>query len=168
MRYRYESRGKVFQVSLERQAAGYRASVDGQSYDLEILDIQPGMLSLRFEGRPTILYWAQDGDRKWVSVNGCTYLLEKPSALARRSGEGAAGRAAEGVLRAPMPAQVRAVEVAEGDPVEKGQTLLLLEAMKMEIRLRAPQAGRVTRLAAAAGQTVERDQILIEIGGPEV
>jgi pyruvate carboxylase subunit B len=62
-----------------------------------------------------------------------------------------------------MPAQVREVRVREGDLVEKGQTLLLLEAMKMEIRLQAPHGGRVARLLASAGSQVDRDQVLVEL-----
>ena len=44
-----------------------------------------------------------------------------------------------------------------------GQTLLLLEAMKMEIKLTSPRAGRVARLLAKQGETVERDQVLVEL-----
>jgi pyruvate carboxylase subunit B len=62
-----------------------------------------------------------------------------------------------------MPGQVRAVNVQAGDPVTKGQTLLLLEAMKMEIRVQAPMDGVVKRLIVKQGQTVEREQVLIEI-----
>jgi biotin carboxyl carrier protein len=62
-----------------------------------------------------------------------------------------------------MPAQVRAVQVEEGEKVEKGQTLLLLEAMKMEIRIKAPASGSVKRLLVEAGQTVEKDQLLAEV-----
>jgi len=60
-------------------------------------------------------------------------------------------------------AALRAVQVTEGEPVEKGQTLLLLEAMKMEIRLSAPRSGKVSRLLVQAGQIVQRDQVLVEI-----
>ena len=45
----------------------------------------------------------------------------------------------------------------------KGQTLLVLEAMKMEIRIQAPQDGKVKKLLVKQTQTVERDQILIEL-----
>ena len=62
-----------------------------------------------------------------------------------------------------MPGQVRAVNVSEGDAVTKGQTLLVLEAMKMEIRVHAPRDGVVKKLLVKQGQTVEREQILIEI-----
>jgi biotin carboxyl carrier protein len=62
-----------------------------------------------------------------------------------------------------MPGQVRAVNVSEGDAVTKGQTLLILEAMKMEIRVQSPQTGTVKKLFVEQGQSVEREQILVEI-----
>ena len=62
-----------------------------------------------------------------------------------------------------MPGQVRAVNVSEGDSVTKGQTLLVLEAMKMEIRIQSPMDGAVKKLLVKHGQTVEREQMLIEI-----
>jgi pyruvate carboxylase subunit B len=62
-----------------------------------------------------------------------------------------------------MPGQVRAVQVTMGQSVSKGQTLLVVEAMKMEIRVVAPRDGLVKSLRVQQGQTVERDQLLVEI-----
>jgi biotin carboxyl carrier protein len=62
-----------------------------------------------------------------------------------------------------MPGQVRIVNVNAGDLVTKGQTLLVLEAMKMEIRIQAPQTGKIKAVLVKPGQTVEREQILIEM-----
>ena len=64
---------------------------------------------------------------------------------------------------AQMPGVVRQVFVSEGEAVEAGQALLLLEAMKMEIRVSAPAAGTVRRLMVRAGDTVERGQTLAEV-----
>jgi biotin carboxyl carrier protein len=63
-----------------------------------------------------------------------------------------------------MPALVRSVQVQAGEAVEKGAVLLLLEAMKMEIRVRAPAAGRVRVVHVEAGQAVDKDQVLVEMG----
>jgi acetyl/propionyl-CoA carboxylase alpha subunit len=68
------------------------------------------------------------------------------------------------MLEAAMPGQVRAVLVEEGDAVEKGQALALLEAMKMEIKVAAPHAGRVAKVLITAGQVVDRGQRLFELG----
>jgi biotin carboxyl carrier protein len=62
-----------------------------------------------------------------------------------------------------MPGQVRSVSVSAGDVVKKGQSLLTMEAMKMEIRIQALKDGKVKAVYVAQGQTVEREQILIEM-----
>jgi len=161
MRFRFEWKGQVYEIKLDQAGAGYTATVGGRAYPLDILEVLPGHVSLLLGDRPVTLYYAREGDRRWVSMNGCTYLLEKPSPHGvRRSGEGDTS----GRLRAPMPAQVRSIETLDGDQVERGQTLLLLEAMKMEIRVKAPRAGQVKKVLVERGQTVDRDQVLIEMG----
>jgi len=159
MIYRFQVRGRIYEIRLERNADKFRAWIDGASYDVEVLDSQPGVISLRFAGRPVTAHFAAGGRQKWVSCRGCTYLFETPEAASRSGGD----RTADTTLRSPMPARVRSVEVAPGETVEKGRTLLLLEAMKMEIRLQAPRAGTVTVIRVSPGQTVNRDQDLIEI-----
>jgi propionyl-CoA carboxylase alpha chain len=62
-----------------------------------------------------------------------------------------------------MPAQVRSLLVTEGQEVKQGQTLALLEAMKMEIRLKAPRDGRVAQLVAQEGDSVDRDQVVLKL-----
>ncbi|MCB9457792.1 MAG: biotin/lipoyl-binding protein [Anaerolineaceae bacterium] len=64
-----------------------------------------------------------------------------------------------------MPGQVVNVLVAVGDSVTRGQTLVVLEAMKMEIRVAAPGDGTVRRLLVAQGDVVERGQLLLEVAG---
>ena len=164
MLYKFQHRNTVYEISLDREGDSLRATVDGEAHAVELLDAQPGQLSLRFDGRPLTLYWAADGATRWVSLDGCTYRLDPPASRAARSARGSSEPGGAEAVRSPMPASVRAVQVQAGDTVAAGQTLLLLEAMKMEIRLRAPQAGQVVRLHVAAGQTVEKDQLLVEIG----
>lgn len=160
MIYRLESAGQVYEINLERQGNGYLATIDGQRYTVEVLETHPGEFSLRFEGRPVRLYWAHQDDTRWVALDGCTYTLRKPSSQRIRQ---ASAAPSSSVLRAPMPAQVRTVLVAEANLVESGQTLMLLEAMKMEIKLQAPRRGRVVRVPVQEGQSVDRDQVLIEL-----
>jgi excisionase family DNA binding protein len=64
---------------------------------------------------------------------------------------------------APMPGSVLSVRVAEGDPVEAGQTLLVLEAMKMENAVTAPIAGTVERVLVEPGRQVQRGDVLLEL-----
>jgi 3-methylcrotonyl-CoA carboxylase alpha subunit len=159
MRYRYQSAGTVYNIKLERNREGYHVTIDGIPYDLQVLEIQPGQLSLMFEGKPVSLFWADVNGKKHISLRGCTYVLEKPAPTRGKKGE----EDAENIVRSPMPAQVRAVYVAEGEQVSKGDRLLLLEAMKMEILIQAPQNGVVSSVQTDVGQSVNRDQVLVEI-----
>ncbi len=76
---------------------------------------------------------------------------------------GTAAGTATGAILSPMPGKIIAVEVAQGQPVTKGQKLLTLEAMKMEHTLTAPFDGTVAELNAAAGQQVQVEALLARI-----
>jgi acetyl-CoA/propionyl-CoA carboxylase biotin carboxyl carrier protein len=84
--------------------------------------------------------------------------------LARRRSERSRGAGAAGVGRdavvSPMQGTVLAVEVAEGDHVEAGQVLCIVEAMKMENEVHAHRSGRVTELSVTAGQPVTTGQVI--------
>jgi len=75
--------------------------------------------------------------------------------------------ASVGGLTAPMPGKVIEVRVSEGDTVQAGDTLLLLEAMKMEHPIQAPQDGKVTELRVATGDQVENGALLLVVDDPE-
>ena len=143
------SNGKIFILTL-----------DNKTINAEVLHSENGKLDLLIDGKHITAYISSDNAKRWVTVNGQTFVLTKSSGT-RKGGHG--HHHAAGELTAPMPGQVRAVNVSEGDAVTKGQTLLVLEAMKMEIRIQSPLDGIVKKLFVEHGQTVEREQILIDI-----
>lgn len=147
-------------LDLTPTGKSYRATVGDRTVEVEVLRAKDGKLDLLIDGERVTAYVSSENTKRWVTVNGQTFVLTKSSG-ARKSGGG--HHHAAGELTAPMPGQVRAVNVSEGDAVTKGQILLLLEAMKMEIRIQAPMDGIVKSLAVKTGQTVEREQILIVI-----
>jgi biotin carboxyl carrier protein len=148
------------EVDLTPTGKTYRATLGGKTYEVEIFQAKAGRLDLLIDGKRLTAYVSSEHVKRWVTVNGQTRVLTKPAAGAKRK---STGHEHASELAAPMPGQVRAVNVSEGDSVTKGQTLLLLEAMKMEIRIQAPRDGTVMKLLVKQGQTVEREQILIEI-----
>jgi len=70
----------------------------------------------------------------------------------------------QGGMSAPMPGTVLEILVKQGQRVREGQTLLVMEAMKMEHRIQAPRAGEVTRLHYSVGDRVDMGATLVEIG----
>lgn len=94
------------------------------------------------------------GDTTLVSFRGAQYRIETKRA---RSGSGATS---SGELRAMMPGAITDVRVAEGDAVEAGQTLVVLEAMKTQQPIEAPFKGRVKTLPVKIGDQVTDGQVL--------
>ncbi len=166
MKFTYQSGDEIHSVDLTKTSEGYRAVLNGQAYEAAVVRNEPGELTLRLGDEPMTIQWATDGMRRWVFYAGHTFVLTARTYVAperkggRRRDQVTSG---ERMLVAPMPGHVREVKVAEGDTVAKGQTLLLLEAMKMEIRIQAPRAGRIKKLLTQKGAAVERDQVLGEI-----
>jgi 3-methylcrotonyl-CoA carboxylase alpha subunit len=100
------------------------------------------------------------GERRQVFVDGEVYDL---AVGAEASARPRAGRTASELLAAPMPARVTAVLVAPGQAVRKGDILLKLEAMKMELAVRAPRDGTITSVACRAGELVQPGVGLMEL-----
>ena len=163
MKLNFDHEGQSISVDLTPSGKSFRVDALGGTIEAQILQAKDGKLDLLIDGQRVTAYVSSDQTRRWVTVNGRTLLLNKSSG-GRRSSSG--HHHAAGELTAPMPGQIRAVNVSEGDTVTKGQTLLLLEAMKMEIRVQAPRDGVVKKLFVQQGQTVEREQLLVEIEEP--
>ncbi|MFJ9144422.1 ATP-binding protein [Streptomyces griseus] len=103
-----------------------------------------------------VVHFHRSGD--WLGRDGDAWHVQDHDPVeASLSG---AGRGGADTLAAPMPGTVTVVKVAVGDEVEAGQSLLVVEAMKMEHVIAAPHAGTVTELDVTAGATVAMDQIL--------
>jgi biotin carboxyl carrier protein len=85
---------------------------------------------------------------------------ERAARLASLAGK-SAHAAGMVTLKAPMPGLVVKVNVAAGEQVEKGEPLVVLQAMKMENELAAPRAGTVKQVQVQSGQTVEHGQVLV-------
>ena len=109
----------------------------------------PGVVRIGETDRRTA-WTAVAGDVRWVFLDGETYRFETVTPGARRGKGGHAGS-----LMAPMPATVVRVQVAPGDVVKGGDTLIILEAMKMELPVRAPADGTVKAVHCRPGELVQ-------------
>ena len=114
--------------------------VDGETVEVE--------LAAGTEPDPTWIH-ARDGDTLWLAKDGYVHRVREPAI------EDTLLDANDGTVKAPMPGNVIDVRVAEGDSVKEGQTLIVMESMKMELSLTSPAAGTVARLEATAGTRVK-------------
>ena len=133
---------------------------DGEAFVLEgqrLLQHNRGRLHLTLrDGRTCLAHAAKVGDVWWVHLDGRTYKWE-------RIEPGSSGAEDEGGLVAPMPGKVLEVLVAQGDVVEAGTPLMVLEAMKMEHRIVAAADGTVVAVHYAAGDQVAQGAVLLDL-----
>ncbi|MCX4505463.1 acetyl-CoA carboxylase biotin carboxylase subunit [Streptomyces anulatus] len=123
--------------------------------------VTPDRVTVELDG--AVGHFHRSGD--WLGWDGDTWHVQDHDPVeASLSG---AGRSGADTLAAPMPGTVTVVKVAVGDKVEAGQSLLVVEAMKMEHVISAPHAGTVTELDVTAGATVAMDQILAVVAPRE-
>ena len=137
-------------------------SQDGVDVDppnvVVVRDEKQGRLRVEVDGRPRLVHVAKSGDAWWIHMDGHTHVVHCHE-------QGSSGPStSEGSLSAPMPGTILEMLVKQGQRVREGQTLLVMEAMKMEHRIQAPKAGEVTKVHYEQGERVDMGSVLIEIG----
>ncbi|RIK43946.1 MAG: hypothetical protein DCC55_04145 [Chloroflexi bacterium] len=160
----FEVGGEQYRLQLEASADGYRVTIGGRTYLVQGQVRSNGQLDLLVNGQRHRFYSARSADqpnRRMIWLDGQTWALTAVDPRARRSGQ--VVRHTEDTVNAPVPGQVRAILVAVGDTVSAGDPLLILEAMKMEMRILAPETGKVSKINCALGDVVVRGQWLVEI-----
>lgn len=139
-----------------------RAALEWTTEDLAayvVTDEGDGRVSIRGPEGAFEAMTASVGDTVWVGINGQALEFESQTA-----GESTASSGRElDALMPPMSATVVRLNVKPGDRVEAGDTLVVLEAMKMELPIRAPRAGQVRALGCAEGQLVHPGTVLVEL-----
>jgi biotin carboxyl carrier protein len=88
-------------------------------------------------------------------------VLDERARRLTQAGGGAGAHSGEATIKAPMPGLIVAVPASEGQAVKKGQTLVVLESMKMENELKAPRDGTVASVKVVPRQNVEQHQPLV-------
>lgn len=140
--------GQPFRLDeVNEGARRYHILHEGKSYRLEVLEAD-------YEGKKMV-----------IRVNGNQYpveLRDQFDQLLRKLGLQDLSAQVVNDIKAPMPGLVLRLEAAIGDEVQKGDALLVLEAMKMENVIKSPTDGKVKTIKVSNGEAVEKNQILLE------
>ncbi len=155
--FRYDEQD--VQVNVQRDGDGYRVSVDGRELPWVVLAETTGWAVDTPEGRRRFSTLVTP-DRCDVFAAGRVHSFAKPDP---EHDDAEAGAAAGPRLVADMPGKVVKVLVSEGDRVEVGQGLVIMESMKMETELTAAVTGTVSGVEVSAGQVVGQGDLLVEI-----
>lgn len=136
---------------------------DGAERHADVRMPEPGAYSVLLDGRVREARVETRPGAMVVTIDGFRFEVEVRDPLRPDQYGGARTQAAGESVTAPMPARVVRVMVQQGDEVEAGQGLVVLEAMKMQSELKASRRGRVTALRAAEGQAVAAGELLVTL-----
>ncbi len=142
--------------------------VEGEDLSLDLLDLKNGKYHLIFNGRSfnaSLIELNNEEKKVKIKINNNIYDLEVEDQfdqLLHKLGMDNLASAAISQLKAPMPGLVLNILVKEGQEVAKDDSLLILEAMKMENVLKAPADLKIKKIEVEEKQSVEKNQVLIE------
>ena len=135
----------------------FKFTIHGQEFDVDIKDVKGSNAQIDVNGTIYDVEFHDEGKAK------SPQLIRKP--VVNKPGEGKIKKTAGvSVVKAPLPGTIIKVNVAVGDAVSSGDTLLVMEAMKMENNVLSEKSGTVKSIKVSIGDAVLQDDALLEIG----
>ena len=154
------------QYEIEIDNSG-RVLVNGEARDVDFLNLGGSLFSVITENRSYEAVIDDDEDKIAVMMTGRLFetqvLDERAMLMMQRRGAQPTG---SGEVHAPMPGLIVEVTTEPGAAVSQGDTLVILESMKMQNELKSPSDGLVSAIHVEAGQAVDKNELLLEIKAP--
>ena len=145
----------------EKKGNRLEVLVDDKPYDVSVEFIGREELLLNINGKIFNIIVNSNSLSHSVYVNGRLFKIEKKSAFRLLKVE--KGKPRKKDVKITMPGRIVQVLAGEGEDVKEGQSVLVLEAMKMQNEIKSPQSGRLTRVNFRAGDYVEAGSVLFSV-----
>lgn len=163
MKYVTTINDKKFDIEIQNDGS---ILVNGQPREVDFLPLDPSLYSIVMNNLSLEAVIEEKEGHYQVLMGGRLYegqVLDERAQLMRSRGGVGEEHSGEVSIRAPMPGLVVVIAVAEGQAVQKGETVVILESMKMQNELKAPRDGTVQRISVQPGQSVEHKKVLVTI-----
>jgi len=155
--------GRTVRVEVKEARGVYRVTVGERTLELDLVQTGANELSVLVDGISHDLGLEKTAEGFAVLLQGDRFDVDLKEAV-KGAVMGKAAHHGPVKLTAPMPGKIVKVLVAEGETVEAGRGVLVMEAMKMENELKASRAGTVTDIKVKEGQAVEMGALLLTVG----
>jgi len=155
---------EIVKVSIEEKQGKYTIGVDDHKYIADIKSLSPSIISINIQDRIYRVIIERGKDGFYVQCRGDQYFIQD---IDQDEGDiqSSEEKAREDMLKikATMPGKVIKIEVSEKEEVSVGQTLAIVEAMKMENEIKSSIDGTVKKIIASAGDLVDSDKPIMEL-----
>ena len=153
--------GRTREVDIQREGRRLTGTLDGEHVDADAVEVSPGVYSILMGGAAFEVQVERAATGLIVAVGG---RRRSARVVDPRQRQGRRGGVIEAEGRqqvvAPMPGKVVRVLVAQGEKVEAGRGVVVVEAMKMQNEIRSPKTGTVERLGVTEGQAVNAGDVI--------
>jgi len=164
MEHEFVVDNELVKVSMEKKKDEYRISIDDNEYQADINFLSSSMVSINIEDKIYKVVIEREKDGFYVHCRGDQYFIQD---VDQDEGDIQSGeeKSREDMLKikATMPGKVIKIEVSEKQEVRVGQTLAIVEAMKMENEIKSSIKGTVKKIFAKAGDLVDSDKPIMEL-----
>lgn len=161
MNFEVAVENKVLKLELTRTEAGWQCTVDGEPVRVDAVLTRPNVISIIIDGVAYEVKREIDANDQYVWVRSARFKTElrDPRSLRSRRAAAATGEGPQKLI-APMPGKVVRLIAREGEPIEAGKGVLVVEAMKMQNELKATKTGTVQKITVAEGANVNAGDVL--------
>jgi acetyl/propionyl-CoA carboxylase alpha subunit len=162
MDFEFEIEGRSYKGSVKLKDGIYRIDLGERVIHVDLIPISEYLFSLIIDGRShrVFLVEGQDGIHVWIDGEG--YRIQEPRRDIKRKATSYGTPREKKALTTVMPGRVVKVMVSDGDEVEAGDPLVIVEAMKMENQIQAPHRGKIRRVFVSAGDQINFGDTILE------
>lgn len=141
----------------------FKFTIRGNNYDVEILNLEDNVAEIEVNGSTY-----QVEIHKEIKTSKTPKLVRQQAVHSSQSEPVKTSKPSErkgvGAIKAPLPGTILEVKVKVGDSVKSGDTILIMEAMKMENNIKADRGGKISQIKVNPGDSVLESDVLVEIG----
>jgi biotin carboxyl carrier protein len=164
MEFEFVLENKICKVNLEKKSDKYFVDFGNRKKEFDCQVISPNCLSLEIDGKIQTVYLAEAENKRYIFVQGESFVLqEKDATRAKRKEEESGLAEGKQIVCAPMPGRVLKILVSEGEKVKKKQSLVIVEAMKMEHEIKSALDGIVKKVNFQENQMVDTEETIMEL-----
>jgi biotin carboxyl carrier protein len=152
--------GKSYRLELDRVDGRWRCRLDGRTIEADAVMVRPDVLSLRIGDRSYEVKIERADGAVQISLRGRPFVAEVRDPRSLRGRARAADEHGPRKLTASMPGKVVRVLVDEGNEIEAGAGVVVVEAMKMQNEVKSPKKGTIQKILVSEGTTVSAGDVL--------
>ncbi len=158
--FQYEFGGKSYPVRIKKEGEGYTAVINEVEYDVTSKEIKPGFFLHHINGQPAKITLVTEGNQRHIFYDGSVYRFTRIEGRRKKKDD---FDKLSPKITSPISGKVVKVDAVPGAEVGEGQTLMAIEAMKMEYQIKAPFDGKVDKVYFEEGQQVDIGVVIVEL-----